>query len=265
MNRNFIHLFFVVGILAMAYSCRPTETGTMRTETRRFEQKFFLTDDKTKGVLTVNMQVELPIKFHNANILENVRNQIVEAVFGFNYVQFSNRGLLPRFAAGLSEEYKNNNLPFFSREISEEIGYAFNNDFLLETFVVLSDEYVFSYGIDLYVYMGGAHGLSTRTFLNFDLRNGDLILEENLFFGDYEAVLTKIMKQKIIAENPEINSIEDLEEIFWTENIRPNGNFFIANEAINYVFNPYEIAPFVFGHTEISISFDEMREILKYP
>ena len=265
MKTNFIRLFLVVGILALAYSCRPTENNIMQTEIREFEQKYFLTDDKTKGVLTVNMQVELPVKFHNANILENVRNQIVEAVFGFNYVQFSNRELLSRFAAGLSEEYKDNNLPFFTREMSEEIGYAFNNDFLLETFVMLSDERIFSYGIDLYVYMGGAHGLSTRTFLNFDLRNGDLIFEENLFFGDYEAVLTEIMKQKIIAQNPEINSVEDLEEIFWTENIRPNGNFFITDEAINYVFNPYEIAPFVFGHTEISILFDEIREILKNP
>ena len=192
-----------------------------------------------------------------------VRDDIVKQVFGQEYVQYSNKELLPRFANDMNEEFRNNNLPFFNKDIPEELGYAFNNEYLLETFVLLSDEHIFSYGIGLYVYTGGAHGLSTRSFLNYDLRNGSLMSEKDLFVGDYEPILIEIMKRHIMADS-ELNSIEELEEIYWTEHIIPNGNFYITRESINYVFNPYEIAPYSFGHTEISIPFEEIKEILKW-
>jgi hypothetical protein len=47
------------------------------------------------------------------------------------------------------------------------------------------------------------------------------------------------------------------------ENIVPNGNFYITHESINYVFNPYDIAPYAVGQTEIDILFADLKEILK--
>jgi hypothetical protein len=263
MKKNLIRLFFVIGVAAMFYSCGGSKSKgkIMQTETRKFEQKYYLTEDKSRGVLTVNMQVELPVEFHNSSVLQIVRDNIVANVFGHEYVQFSNKELLPRFASDMNEEYRDNNLSFFQREMPEELGYAFNNDFLLETFVLLSNKHVFSYGVDLYVYMGGAHGLNNRTFLNYNLKDGSLILEDDLFNENFEPVLTELMKRLMMADL-EISE-EELEETYWVENIVPNGNFYISYEAINYVFNPYEIAPYVFGHTEISIPFEEIKEILK--
>ena len=259
MKRKINHLFFIFGVMALFYSCG--ENKTMQTETRKFKQKYYLTEDKSKGILTINMYVKLPVRYHNSDILQIVRDDVVTNVFGHEYVQYSNKELLPRFASDMNEEYRNSNLPFFNRELSEEIGFSFNNDFLLKTFVLLSDEHIFVYGVDLYVYMGGAHGLQTRTYFNYNLKNANLILEEDLFIENFEPILTEIIIRQMRA-GLEISE-EELEEIYWVENIVPNGNFYIMHESINYVFNPYEIAPYVFGQTEIIIPFEEIKEILK--
>lgn len=51
--------------------------------------------------------------------------------------------------------------------------------------------------------------------------------------------------------------------IFGLDAIKPNGNFYITDESINYVFNPYEIAPYYMGQTEVTIPFARIRNILK--
>jgi len=45
--------------------------------------------------------------------------------------------------------------------------------------------------------------------------------------------------------------------------IKPNENFYITDESINYVFNPYEIAPYYMGQTEVVIPFYRLKDILK--
>ena len=50
---------------------------------------------------------------------------------------------------------------------------------------------------------------------------------------------------------------------YWTDSIKPNGNFYITDESINYVFNPYEIAPYYMGQTEVTIPFSRIKDLLK--
>jgi hypothetical protein len=112
--------------------------------------------------------------------------------------------------------------------------------------------------------MGGAHGLETRNYYNFNLTTGKLITEKDLYIDNYKSALTQLIKKRIVEESTEIKTLADLEEsIFWTDSIKPNGNFYITDESINYVFNPYEIAPYAFGETEITLTFDRIKSILK--
>ena len=262
MKKNLIIcLFYIVAIAIVFYSCGSE--SSIETKNYSFEKKYYLTEDKEKGVLSVEMQVELPEQYKNQEVLNTIREDIVGKVFGNNYSQYPNKDVLPQFANDIVEEYKSNNLPFLLDEDVEEIGFAYNNDYLLETFALLNDECIFSYGMDLYVYMGGAHGISNRLYYNYNLKDGSFIEEDDLFTTGYEAFLTVLIKQQIVDDNDEITSIEDLDSIYWTEHIKPNGNFYITLESINYVFNPYEIAPYVYGHTETAIPFAKIKNILK--
>ena len=115
--------------------------------------------------------------------------------------------------------------------------------------------------------MGGAHGLNTRNYFNFNLKNGKRITEADLYKPGFENALSELIKVRMIEErkeNPELEPIERLEDSdYWVEAIKPNGNFYITDQSINYVFNPYEIGPYYMGQTEVTLPFARLSQILK--
>ncbi|NDV46961.1 DUF3298 domain-containing protein [Paludibacter sp. 221] len=260
MKKNFFRFSACLLTVFFFYSCG---SDVVETELFQFSKKYYLTQDTVKGVLEVNARIEIPSKYKDAAVLKSVRNDIVEKLFGNKYLQYANSEILQRFALSMEKEYRANNLPFVEDLASDEIGFAYNNDYMLESFALLNDGHLFSYGSDLYVYMGGAHGITHRLYYNYDLRDGKLLTENDLFVDGYKPRVTELMK-KYIAENNGLSSSEaDFVENYWVDQIRPNGNFYITTEGINYVFNPYEIAPYSFGHTEVRLPFAQIEGIIK--
>ncbi|MPN12476.1 hypothetical protein SDC9_159794 [bioreactor metagenome] len=115
--------------------------------------------------------------------------------------------------------------------------------------------------------MGGAHGLSTSNYLNFNIKNGKKITESDLFSDNYVTKLSELIKVRIVEQSFEDKSNEPILSLndtdFWVEAIKPNGNFYITDESINYVYNPYEIAPYYMGQTEVVLPFYRLIDILK--
>jgi len=123
---------------------------------------------------------------------------------------------------------------------------------------------ILSYGVERYVYLGGPHGNNYRLFLNFDLRTGRTLSEEDIFTEGYEEPLTELLLHYMVEQNDEVDLIKDLELAGYNvDDIHPNDNFYLADEGITYVFNPYDIAPYAFGETEILIPWDDVKPLLR--
>ncbi len=45
--------------------------------------------------------------------------------------------------------------------------------------------------------------------------------------------------------------------------IFPSENFILGDETITFVYNPYEIAPYAMGSTELIIPFSDIEKLLK--
>ena len=256
---------FIFGTLSIIFfnSCKQK---TIQIVENDCVQKYYLTSDTTKGAININIQTEIPSDFMNDSVLKSIRKTIVSGLYGSDYDSISTDSLAKCYAAELIQEYKLNNEPLL--EIMDKKGrYSFDNEHILEGFSLLSDKIIFSYGISRYVFMGGAHGLNTRTFFNFDLKSGKKITESDIFLTDFEKPLTELIKTRIIEqskEDPELQPIITIEDTdFWVYAIKPNGNFYITDESINYVFNPYEIAPYYMGQTEVVLSFNRLKNLLK--
>jgi hypothetical protein len=166
----------------------------------------------------------------------------------------------------LKTEYKLTNEPILN-EMDEKSLYSFNNEHILDGFSLLSDEHIYSYGINRYVFMGGAHGLNTINYLNFNLKNGKQITESDLFMKNSTKKLTELIKKRIVEQSLEDESLEPIKNLdktdFWIDAIKPNGNFYITDESLNYVFNPYEIGPYYLGITEVRLPYERLKSILK--
>jgi hypothetical protein len=247
------------------FSCT---SKTVKTEEKDLTKRYYLTKDTTKGWLNLDFEVEIPTQFADTNVLKSIRATVISNLFGNDYVSLPNDSLVPFFAKELLTDYRENNQPLIA-ELDSKSPYSFNNEHTVSGFSLLSDKIIYVYGIERYVYMGGAHGLETRNFYNFDLKTGQLITEKDLFKPNYESELAKLIKTRIVEESKEnvekdSEPITDLEETdFWTDSIKSNGNFYITDEGINYVFNPYEIAPYYMGQTEVTLPFDRLTSLLK--
>ena len=134
---------------------------------------------------------------------------------------------------------------------------------------------ILSYAVERYVFTGGAHGSNYRVFYNFDLSNGRMLHEQDIFAPGFEEPLTELLLTNMVNQNEEIQLIEDLKEYGYNvdeihkeygynvDEIHPNDNFFLTDSSMVYVFGQYEIAPYALGETEISISYDQLRPLLQ--
>lgn len=264
MKKTYILLILSTLTILFLGSCKQK---TVKTIEKKATNRYFLAKDTTKGALNVDISVEIPVCFDNEAILDSVRNEVIRNLFGNSYVSLPNKLIVERFSADLSKEYKQTNSSILEQMDDSTTLYSFNNEHILEGFSLLNDKNIYSYGISRYVFMGGAHGLSTLTYINFDMKTGRRITEDDLFLTGFVSKLSEILKARIVeqsTEDKDIKPILNLESTdYWIEAIKPNGNFYITDESINYVFNPYEIAPYYMGQTEVVIPFIRLSGLLK--
>jgi len=266
MKKQSIPLIICALSLTLLFSCTQ---NTIKTEEKDLIIKYYLAPDTSKGAINIDIEVELPLAFKDSNVLKLVRSTIISNLFGDEYVKCPNDSIVKQFSAELYMDYKENNLPLLNVKDSAN-NYSFNNEHTLNGFSLLSDKKIYVYGIERYVDMGGAHGLETRNYYNFDLKTGKLISENDIFIPNFKGKLAEIIKKQIIVESKESKDPKDSEPIisledtdFWTDSIKPNGNFYITDEGINYVFNPYEIAPYYMGQTEVTLHYNLIKDLLK--
>jgi len=263
MKTSRINLIICTLAIISLVSCKQK---TIRTIEKADIEKYYLAVDTSKGSLNLELNVEIPVCFDNKSILDTIRNTIISNLFGIEYIKYANDSIIQQFASDLKKEYILTNEPILN-EMDEKSLYSFNNEHILDGFSLLNDENIYSYGINRYVFMGGAHGLNTINYYNFNLKTGKLITENDLFLTNTVSKLTDLIKLRIIEQSNEdkgIKPIKNLEKTdFWIDAIKPNGNFYITDESLNYLFNPYEIGPYYLGITEVQIPYERMKNILK--
>ena len=262
MRRFVVYLISTVFIAGAFISCQTQE---METEILDFSKKFYLSEDTTLGGLSFQAETEIPVKFHNKEVLENVRKQIIATIFGEVFNNFPTDSILPKYANNLFLDYKRSNETYLANNAEiKESPLILENEIQIQGVAMYLDDRILSYSYERYAFMGGPHGNSSRLLYNFDLTNSHLIKESDLFIADYTESLTRLIKQQIVEDNAEMESVADLNDFhFFEDQIKPNNNFYITAEGIVYVYNPYDIAPYSTGQTVVLLTFEKLRPILK--
>ncbi|NJM64564.1 MAG: DUF3298 and DUF4163 domain-containing protein [Acaryochloris sp. RU_4_1] len=116
-----------------------------------------------------------------------------------------------------------------------------------------------------YWYTGGAHPNSSRTYWNFNPQTGKPIRLSDLLVKGYAPKLNTIAEKHFrqvrkLAANESLNRAG-----FWFEKdqFQVNTNFVISPQGLIFFFNPYEIAPYASGSTEIQIPYTEFQNLIK--
>ena len=100
-------------------------------------------------------------------------------------------------------------------------------------------------------YTGGAHGSYFLSYTVFDMKTGEVVTEEDFLDMEIEE-LSDLIYDKVL---------EEIDEDMWDaiyETPHPNGNFRVDDEGVCWVFNPYEIGPYVLGSLDAFVSWEEL-------
>ncbi|WP_076791279.1 DUF3298 and DUF4163 domain-containing protein [Chlorobium sp. KB01] len=149
----------------------------------------------------------------------------------------------------------------FRKERADEIPWQFD----LAGAVLLNRSGIVTIDISFYSFTGGAHGMSHTAYLVFDTRSGRRLELNDIFLPGYERTLNELVESRF-RQMKGLSKTDPLdgEEGGLVENvIRFNNNFAITDKGLIFLYNVYEIAPYVNGQTEIRLTWRELKGLLR--
>lgn len=115
--------------------------------------------------------------------------------------------------------------------------------------------------LDSYSYTGGAHGMPSSTFLNFDRRtNQKLKLDDVVLDGMRPALIEKLQLAHSAWKKQEGFTTADFAE---TWPFVETDNFALAENGLVFGYAPYAIGPYSAGMPALTIPYAELGGILK--
>jgi len=214
------------------------------------KQSAKLTTENDSPACEVNIQVE---ECTSDNIGKVINQQTAERLFGMKGLQLKQAA--DSFARHYVRLYQEDMRPFYrdDRNVKERkkwYDYRYN---IKMTHVSRRTNTV-STIIDLERYEGGAHSVENRIVMNFDTESGKQITLPQLLIEGYETLLCEQLTDELMKKTG-AKSTDELREkgyLNGSDMIVPD-NYILGDEEITFVFNPYEIASYDKGFTEIKI------------
>ena len=182
------------------------------------------------------------------------------------------------------DSFKNVHLADYSREIGilyqnekKEFGTNegfpawYNRTYSLVTFIEEGHEGVINASANYFVDMGGAHHNQWSRWMNFDTMSGKQLTLEEVFLPSAKTHIEKLLLDMLICMQAEqyseenITSLEDLQKLGFLQmtNMYIPDNFLLGKEAVLFLFNRYDIAPYAAGEIIIEVPYEKIRFYLK--
>ena len=240
-----------------------------------FEKVAYLEDGQESN-LTFSIRYAYPVAVNaSAEVLVKLQRAVCQTVLGDAFLDMRPQQAIEAYAAMKHNEYIQNNLPLLQEwaidHEDEPFGETLFNEELIISAAPIGDclplnniPSLWSYAMDVYEYTGGAHGNRYLLIQNYDLQTGDAVSEQDLFINDYYEQPKTLLLEALIAQTDEAETRKDLRRLGYSvADVVPNENFYVTDEGITYVYNPYEIAPYAMGCIQISLSWDSIRHLLR--
>jgi hypothetical protein len=135
------------------------------------------------------------------------------------------------------------------------------NEYTLESDYVREESTLYTtYVFSTYIYTGGAHGNQFRSTTTFDKAGGLVTLDT--LFTDVPAAL-EVISEYAKAQRAETEFNTDM----WLSGLDPSvdvyNRYIVRDESLEFLFDPYEIAPYSSGLQKIIIPKSVYQEYLK--
>ncbi len=113
-----------------------------------------------------------------------------------------------------------------------------------------------------YEYSGGAHGVYSSFYYNYDFKSDSLLGLSDLFVENYEPALEELINAQIRKDLEIADDALLSDNDFFVEVVPVTSNFTLTNIGILFLYNVYEIAPYVYGSIVVEIPYEAMDTLI---
>lgn len=254
----------IFAILAATLLLFPacTDSGNIRTENLSLEEGIPFSEG-SEFHLNLDFDVDFPVSGFEKEALAQVRRTIRTECFGDAYTDFT--APVGDLAQAVRDEYaadyvRSNEEFLRDMEITEAEANNLNWGFDIKGFFGETYGDYVNYIVERYDYMGGAHGLFGLFPVVFDRTTGRTVGDEAFTGGVSRDRLAELIDSHKFDEMGEkLDEDFNREDIFYVENIGPSDHFSVGENGLTYYYQPYDVAPYVFGIITITIPWEELR------
>lgn len=169
------------------------------------------------------------------------------------------------FADNYTRSYKETMLPLYNQDRADTTKRSwYQYHYIIDTSTQKGSKGTIVYLATIDYYEGGAHGINQQIVMNFEASTGRQLTLADIFASGYEQPLKNVLLKALKAKTG-CNSLNDLHNMgyLYSMDMFPSENFILSDETITFVYNPYEIAPYAMGSTELIIPYGDVENILK--
>lgn len=210
-------------------------------------------------------QVNLQVKYvkGDSEAAKAVNQAIMQRLFRMDSLTMQQA--VDSFANFYTSEYQKNMAPLYREDRADEDKHAwYQYRYTIETETQEGKDDCLVYLINLDMYEGGAHGIKQQLVMNFDAKTGKQIGLDDLFVQGYQYPLNDLLMAELRAQTKCV-SLDELHNqgYLLTMDIYAPQNFILGDDGITFIYNPYEIAPYDKGNTELTLSYSILGKIMK--
>jgi len=258
------HKILIFALISIFLACCGSkDENKIEFETVTVEKVVNLSNEELSPTCSVSLKVSSAKEDTGGQAAKEINNYLVNRLFDLQDI--SMKTAAERFTENYTTTYKKNMLPLYNQDRADSTRRAwYQYHYIINTETQPGSKGTVVYLVTLDYYEGGAHGINQLLTMNFDTKTGKRLTLADIFVAGYEQPLTgKLLKA--LKEKVGVNSLSALKEkgYLYSMEMFPSENFILGEETITFIYNPYEIAPYAQGTTELTFSYDDVEDFIK--
>ena len=187
----------------------------------------------------------------NVRINRIIENHVINLM---DYEEENNAGDLQSMSKNFISNYETSFKEFPEYNIPWEAN--------VEGRVLTNTPEILSIQFDLALFTGGAHGYTSKSFLNIDPRTGEVLNAEDLFTAEFKGYAEDLFRKK--HDIPENESINSTGYFFENDSFHLPQNIGFVNNNIILRYIAYEVASYSEGGIMLVIPKEEAKDFMKF-
>lgn len=258
-------LFTVCIVMLFVTGCR-SDGGTERMEsldTLQYNGSFPLYAEEGAQSPHYTCNISLVYLVSKDSLLQaNVNRTIAKAAFGYEELTLAQA--IEAFAANAQKEYKEILPEYLNEKEAGSVGHWFDHSYELKGEMSDGERGVWNYTIFNFYDFGGAHPTTNYIYFNIDRKTGKELELSDVFVENYEEKLDELLVGALMKKLGVTTMKEVQEKDYLTMNgMFPSKNFLLTKDSILFLYNQYDIAPYVMGQTELGFTYKELEGLLR--